>query len=62
MNFYEKNGSYIVEDLFFNLKNGLLHEMKVYNQGFYTISLDQELESPDDGWTSTTLLIIRKYT
>ena len=58
---YESHGSYLNENLFFDIKHGLVHELEVFNDGFYTISVDQRLESHDDGYANTTLLLIKKF-
>lgn len=61
INHHEPHGSYVAENLFFDFKHGVVHELELLHDGFYSFSVDASLESYDDGIAKTSILLIRKY-
>jgi hypothetical protein len=61
INNHEPHGSFMADNLFFDFKHGVVHEIEVLHEGFYTFSVDTSLESYDDGIAKTSILLIRKY-
>ena len=51
----------MADNLFFDLKHGVVHEVEVVHEGFYTFSVDAHMESLEGGIPRTTILLIRKY-
>ena len=43
INHYEPYGNFVADDLFFDLKHGVVHEVEVVHEGFYTFSVNAHL-------------------